>query len=237
MFHLKFFHRPAGISPSRPEFGHEASSSVQSQSAPDQVGPELGLGLVPPVSGPAITAAHFLRSLPSRRVGTHVLHVPWVQSFTFWHQVAHGAGNATRVPLHPQLAEAGAAHQLGVSIRDESCKGWSVTLTTFFVLQIIVEACGRRWNVGFKSTQFYSRLNSPAIIISKNGFFFLKKAPAQGRVGFWWRPTAKEKKKKMPKTGRTEPSPQQTSQNCSGPSTQPWGAFGITVKTVTVVTL
>lgn len=76
MFHLKFFYRPAGISSSRPQFGHEASSSVQSQSAPDQVGPELGLGLVPPGSGPVSAAAHFHRSLPARRVGTHVLHVP-----------------------------------------------------------------------------------------------------------------------------------------------------------------
>lgn len=131
MFHLKFLHTPAGISSGRPQFGHEASSSVQSQSAPDQVGPEPGLALVPPGAGPVTTAARLHRPLPARCVGTRVLHVPRVQSLTFWRQVAHGAGDGTRVLPHPQLAEAGAAHQLGVSIRDESCNGWSVTLTTF----------------------------------------------------------------------------------------------------------
>lgn len=124
----KFIHTPAGISSSWSQCGHEAASSVQRQSTPDQVGPELSLVLVPPGVGPV--ALH--RRLPARRVGTRVLHVPRVQRFTVGHQVVHEASNVTRVSLHSQLAEAGAAHQFGVSIRNESCKRWPVTHQTFF---------------------------------------------------------------------------------------------------------
>lgn len=78
MFNQEFFHTPAGISSRRPQSGHEATSSVQRQSAPDQVGPELSLVLVPPGTKPLILASRLHGRLPARCVGTHVLHVPRV---------------------------------------------------------------------------------------------------------------------------------------------------------------